>query len=321
MTRSSATGISPRTASSSGDDSVVEQWVEWGVDMLKLDFITPGSPQNGANLACDSSAAVKAYQSAIKKTGKQIRLDISWKLCRNDEWLPVWSSLTESMRTDQDNNNYGHNTFMAWDVCQRAINNYRQFIGLQAQRNVPVTIYPDMDNLFAGNPEGLTGVNDTIRRTVMHHWLGAGANLILGSDMTAIDELGWSLITSDQSIAASEFFALYPMQPRNPGTGGNSAKQLQAWIAGPSDETGEAYVLIANYGPDQGQGGFGTQIYGNQKVTVSLADLGIADSHWTFTDIWGGNSTKVSTAYTAYLSEGASQLLHLKKSNCIKRQL
>jgi alpha-galactosidase len=293
-------------------DSVIELWASWGMDMLKLDFLTPGSPQNGANLACDNSAAVRAYKAAIEKTGKQIRLDLSWKLCRNETWLPVWSELSESMRTDQDLDNYGTNTLMAWQVGQRAIENYRQYIGLQAQRNVPITIYPDMDNLFVANAENLTGVNDIKRATVMNHWLGAAANLILGVDMTRIDALGEKLITSKESVAAAKFFAQYPMQARNPGTGDNLARQLQAWIAGPSGN--EAYVLIANYGPDEGQGGFNTQLAGVQPVAVSLNDLGIAGKSWTFTDIWQGNSTKVSNSYTAWLDEGASQLLHLTKS-------
>lgn len=292
-------------------DSVVEQWAEWGVDMIKLDFVTPGSPQNGANLVCDSSEAVKMYRNAIEKSGRQMRLDISWKLCRNETWLPIWSGLAESMRTDQDLDNYGTNTLMAWSVGQRAIENYRQYIGLQAQRNVLITIYPDMDNLFTANSETLTGVNDIKRTTVMNHWLGAAANLILGGDLTQIDDLGRKLITSKESIAAANFFAQYPMQPRNPGTGDNVAKQLQAWIGGPSDR--DAYVLIANYGPDEGQGGFSTQVAGIQNVTVSLSDLGVDGTTWVFSDVWGGNSTEVSSSYTAWLDEGASQLLHLTK--------
>lgn len=292
-------------------DSVVEQWASWGVDMIKLDYITPGSPQNGANLVCDSSEAVKMYQNAIKKSGRQMRLDISWKLCRNETWLPVWSELADSMRTDQDLDNYGTNTLMAWSVGQRAIDNYRQYIGLQAQRNVPLTIYPDMDNLFTANGETLTGVNDFKRTTIMNHWLGAGANLILGGDLTQIDELGYKLITSKESTTAAAFFARYPMQPRNPGTGNNLARQLQAWIAGPSRT--EAYVLIVNYGPDEGQGGFNTQLVGIQNLTVSLSDLGISGASWTFTDIWNGNSTKVSQSYNVWLDEGESQLLHLSR--------
>ncbi|KAL7953974.1 glycoside hydrolase family 27 protein [Trichoderma compactum] len=295
-------------------DSVVAQWASWGVDMLKLDFMTPGRPSNGANIACDSSAAVKAYQKAIAKSGRKIRLDISWKLCRNETWLPVWSDFTESMRTDQDLDNYGTSTLMAWQVNQRAIENYRQYIGLQAQRDVPITIYPDMDALFTVNPEHLAGVNDSIRTTVQNHWLGAAANLVIGGDMQQIDALGLRLTTSEQSIAAADFFAQYPMQPRNPGTGSNAAKQLQAWIGGPSNNH-EAYVLLVNYGPDLGNGGFGTQLYGSQKVTVSLKDLGISGSTWTFTDVWTGKSTRVTGAYSVSLTEGASQLLRLTKSH------
>ncbi|EHK42424.1 glycoside hydrolase family 27 protein [Trichoderma atroviride IMI 206040] len=294
-------------------DSVVDLWASWGVDMIKLDYITPGSPQNGAMLGCQNSDAVVAYQKAIAKTGKDIRLNISWKLCRNETWLPVWNGLAESMRTDQDINNYGHETFLAWSVAQRAIDNYRQYIGLQAQQNKPITIYPDMDNLFAANAERLTGVNDSMRTTVMNHWLGAGANLILGNDLTQTDDLGYKLLTSSQSTAAANFFAKYPMQPRNPRTGNNLAQQLQAWIGGPSDNGKEAYVLIANYGPDQGSGGFGTHLYGRQAVTVSLAGLGLSCSGWKFTDVWSGNSTHVNNYYTAYLTEGESQLLHLTK--------
>lgn len=290
-------------------NSLIELWASWGVDMIKLDFVTPGSPYNGANLVCNNSAAVEAYQKAIANSGHQIRLDLSWKLCRNETYLPLWSSFAESMRTDQDIDNYGQDTFVAWQEVQRAIDNYRQYISLQKQRGVPITIYPDMDNLFVGNPENITGVSDTQRYTIMNHWLGAAANLIIGSDLTHLDDLGIKLLTSSQSSQAADFFAQYPMQPRNPGTGNNLAQQLQAWIAGPTDDN-KAYVLIANYGPDQGAGGFGTSVAGVQPVTVSLSDLGIQGT-WTFTDVWGGNSTTVSSSYTAYLDENESQLLSI----------
>jgi alpha-galactosidase len=292
-------------------DSLIELWTSWGVDMIKLDFVTPGSPWNGANLVCNNSAAVQFFHKAIENSGHQVRLDLSWKLCRNETYLPIWSSFAESMRTDQDIDNYGTNTFVAWQVVQRAIENYRQYILLQKQRNVPITIYPDMDNLFVANPENLTGVSDMQRTTIMNHWLGAGANLVLGSDLRNIDALGTKLLTSSQTIQAANFFAQYPMQPRNPGSGNNLPKQLQAWIAGPSDEN-EAYVLLVNYGPDEGNGGFGTSLNGIQNVSISLNDLGITVKSWKFSDVWRGNTTKVSSSYTAYLAESESQLLHLQ---------
>ncbi|RFU31432.1 hypothetical protein B7463_g4907, partial [Scytalidium lignicola] len=289
-------------------DSLIELWTSWGISMVKLDFITPGSPQNGANLVCDNSAAATAFHKAIENSGRQVRLDLSWKLCRNETWLPFWSSVAESMRTDQDIDNYGQNTFVAWQQVQRAIENYRQYILLQKQRNTAITIYPDMDGLFVANSQNQTGVDDKSRVTIMSHWIGAAANLILGSDMTNVDELGLKLLTSDASAASSRFTAQYPMQPRNPGTGNNLAKQLQAWIAGPSPQ-GEAYVLITNLGPDQGQGGFGTSLTGTQAVTVSWADLGITGGKWSVTDVWNGNKTTATGSYTAYLSENESQFL------------
>jgi alpha-galactosidase len=292
-------------------DSLIELWASWGVDMIKLDFVTPGSPYNGANLVCNNSAAVEAYHNAIKQSKRQIRLDISWKLCRNETYLPLWGRFAESIRTDQDIDNYGQDTFVAWQEVQRAIDNYRQYIALQKQRNVAITLYPDMDNLFVGNPANVTGVSDTQRITIMNHWLGAAANLIIGSDLTELDTLGLQLLTSPQSAALATFSAQYPMQPRNPGSGNNLAQQLQAWIAGPS-EANETYVILANYGPDEGAGGFGTSLAGVQALTVSLSDLGISGQNWIFTDVWNGNSTVVSETFTAYLDEYGSQLLHLQ---------
>ncbi|CAL5873914.1 uncharacterized protein PFLUO_LOCUS8198 [Penicillium psychrofluorescens] len=292
-------------------DSLIELWTSWGIEMIKLDFLTPGSPSNGANLVCNNSAAVEAYHKAIENSGKQIRLDISWKLCRNETYLPLWSSFAESMRTDQDIDNYGTNTFLAWQVVQRAIENYRQYISLQKERNVPITIYPDMDNLFVCNPQNLTGVSDAERVTIMNHWLGAGANLVLGCDLRHIDALGTKLLTSSQSVSFANFASNYPMQPRNPGTGNNLAQQAQAWIGGP-DDTSNAYVLLVNYGPDQGSGGFNTSLSGIQEVTISLKDLGISGKQWKFTDVWNSNSSTVSDSFTAYLGEGESQLLYLE---------
>ena len=141
----------------------------------------------------------------------------------------------------------------------------------------------------------------------------------IGTGLLLRQRKGRKLLTGPQTVAAANFFAKYPMQPRNPGTGNNLAQQLQAWIGGPSDSGKEAYVLITNLGPDLGASGFSQQLYGAQKVTVSLEDLGIAGSTWRFTDVWAGNSSKVTASYTAYLTEGASQLLHLTSCSGKKR--
>ncbi|KAI9667392.1 MAG: hypothetical protein M1821_000207 [Bathelium mastoideum] len=295
-------------------NSVVDLFADWGVDLIKLDYITPGSPDNGGNLPPNNSGSVIAYHNAIQQASRTMRLDISWKLERNHTFFHIWESNADSMRTDQDVNNSGSTTFVAWATIQRAIDNYRDFISrvVSTESDQPLAIYPDMDNLYIGNKESITGVSDIQRQTIATHWIGAAANLITGSDLTRLDALGVKLLTDPAGQDVSNFTARYPMQARNPGTGRNDSKQLQAWIAGPDDGgDGRAIVVLANYGPDQGQGGFGTYIQGSQAVKATWEDLGLSGVY-EVSDIWAHK--RLGTAHKeveAVLAEGESRLLSL----------
>lgn len=280
---------------------------------MKLDFVTPGSPDNGQSLPTDQSGTVIAWHNAIKNNGSQIRLDISWKLDRTQKYFDIWNSNADSMRTDQDLNNSGSSTLVSWGTVQRAIENYRQWVIAGLQFFDELNVYPDLDNLLSGNPENISGLSNGQRTTVSTHWLGAGANLILGNDMTTLDDFGKSLLTNTQALQVADFTAQFPMQPRNPGSGGQNAAQLQAWIAGPSP-SGEAVVVLTNLGPDNGQGGFSTQTSGVQTVTATWGDLGIS-GQFNVQDIWNNKSLgTVSDQVSAQLDEGASVLLHLTKA-------
>ncbi|CEJ91245.1 hypothetical protein VHEMI06969 [[Torrubiella] hemipterigena] len=294
-------------------NSVVDQFAKWGVDFIKLDFITPGSPDNGQHLPEDQSAAVPAWREAIRQSSRPMRLDISWKLDRREKYFRIWDANSESMRTDQDINNGGEHTFIRWATVQRAIDNYRQWIVAALPIFDQLSVYPDLDNLYAGNDANITGVSDTQRRTIMTHWIAAGANLITGSDLARIDKLGLELLTNRDALAVADFTAKYPMQPRNPGSGGQAAKQLQAWVAGP-DASGRAVVVLANYGPDQGQGGFrGNGLKGKQKLSVSWSDLGISSSR-KVKNVWTGKDLGMQKdSLTFTLGEGESVLLWAKK--------
>jgi alpha-galactosidase len=295
-------------------DSVVAQFAEWGVDFIKLDFITPGSPQNGVTLPANESLGVVAYHNAIVNSGRQMRLDISWKLARDPTDFSIWSSNADSFRTDQDINNAGSTTFVAWATVQRAIDNYRQYIVLHTGQDETLSIYPDMDNLYMGNSGAEDGLTDDERFTIMSHWIGAASNLITGNDLTNLDDTGKSILTDPEALAVADFAAQFPMRPRNPGTGAGDAQQLQAWIGGP-DDTGKVFVILANYGPDQGQSGFNTTLTGVQNVTVSQSDLGIS-GNFTVRDVWMGEDLAPFTEQlTASLDEGQSLLVVMTPSN------
>lgn len=294
-------------------DSVVALFASWGVDFIKLDFITPGSPDNGVTLPANESQAVIAYHNAINKSGRQMRLDISWKLARDQTDYSIWEGNADSMRTDQDINNSGKDSdsFTAWATVQRAIDNYRQYISLHTSQDEVISIYPDMDNLYVGNAAPEDGVTDDERFTIMSHWFGAASNLILGNDLTNLDATGKAILTNTEALSVADFAAQHPMRPRSPGTGDSTSQQLQAWIGGPDSSSGNAFVLLVNYGPDQGQGGFNTTLTGVQNVTVTWSDLGISGA-FNVQDVWKNQNLGVlSESLNASLDEGQSLLVTL----------
>ena len=87
-----------------------------------------------------------------------------------------------------------------FSTVQRAIERYRVFVNSVAQGLVsdspaaPVGIRPDMDNMFVANPLGLSGLHPAQRQTMAMYWIGAGANLFEGGDLTRMDSLGEKLL-------------------------------------------------------------------------------------------------------------------------------
>jgi alpha-galactosidase len=297
--------------------------------------MTPGSPDAGETLPANNSLVAVAYHHAIQQCGRQMRLDLSWKLDRDNinDW-GIWQANADSLRTDQDINNSGESTLVSFATVQRAIENYRIFINQQEEdpgrQGKPIMIRPDMDNMFTGNPESLTGLTDQERYTVAIHWVGAGANMITGSDLTNIDTLGQELLYDSELSSMAAFTSNYAMQPKNPFDttlpGSQASEQLQAWIAGPDSDNENAVVVLANYGPDQGQGGFGTSLQGTQLVNISLGMLGIAagqpngQDSWNVRRVLGGGGQggpdhtdlgATSTFMASNLGPGESALYHL----------
>lgn len=297
--------------------------------------MTPGSPSPGESLPANNSLAAVAYYKAIQQCGRRIWLDLSWKLDRDNinDWK-IWQSNADSLRIDQDINNSNKSTLMSFDKVQRAIENYRVFINQQVEaksrQGKPIMIRPDMDNLYTGNSESLTGLADQERRLIAIHWACTGGNLVTGSDLSNIDTLGKTLLYDKELLSIAAFTSQYPMQPKNPfgstQPGSQASEQLQAWIAGPDRDKKSAVVVLANYGPDQGEGGFGSNLQGVQFLNVSLGILGIAagqpsgHNSWNIRRILGGGGQSgpdytdlgtTSNFVASSLSPGESALYYL----------
>ncbi|KAI1098119.1 glycoside hydrolase [Jackrogersella minutella] len=296
-------------------DSVVELFNSWDVDFVKLDYVTPGSDYlegtSGDTKPANDSASVACMHNAIMKYAPNMELDISWKLEREQPFWDLWQHNADTIRVDRDIN-FGPNP-VTWGPTQRTIEQYRVFINQQVldstRQNKPIMIRPDMDNLLVATPNNSSAWSgySTIERyaqTIL--WIGAGANLINGCDMTKVDDL----------------------VPKNPSSsqdpGGPNASQLQAWIAGP-DDNGTAVVILSNLGPDQcwdSECSYNTQVPGDQLVNVTLDDLGIGGDTWFVRRVLGGggrggeDATDIGVAddsLASWLSEHESVLYKLQK--------
>lgn len=193
------------------------------------------------------------------------------------------------MRTDQDLNG-GSGVQTQWSTVQRAIEQYREYI-LQVANDssVILTIYPDMDNLFVGNNGSSSGLTNNQRQTVMTHWIGAGANLIIGSNMTALDDFGRALLTNRRALeVANNLTSRYPMRPTQGNNNPSRGRQGQIWLAGPTDGSQMAAVVVANYGNSGNNNLFDpipTQSWWSYNFT--FGDIGFdADATYAVEDVW-----------------------------------
>lgn len=93
-------------------------------------------------------------------------------------------------------------------------------------------IRPDMDSTYIGNPQSFSGISDVQRYSMAIHWIGAGANLVTGSDQTTRDSLGYELMYNEEAMTIADFMSQWLMQPRNPSgwgiAGAGASMQLQA---------------------------------------------------------------------------------------------
>jgi len=273
-------------------------------------------------LPWDTSGDVAAYHQAIQnlggggknRFGRPMRLDISWRLDFDDNkaWN-TWKSNADSLRLDRDD--ISSESPAEFGPIQRTVERYRRWINQQAlnpaRRDQPIMIRPDMDNLWVGNKEGhqFSKLTDVQRYTQAILWVGAGANLITGSDMNSIDDIGKKLLFDDEEFMdIAGFTSNWPMVPRNtddtPTPGGGDARQLSAWIAGPNDE-GTAVVILSNLGEDQclGNGAnddcsYGTEWHDVHLVSISLENLGIGGDDWFVRRVSGGGSKNAGSDHT-----------------------
>ncbi len=208
-------------------NSVVALFASWGVDLIKLDGVTPGS--DSYNLSIDNRDDVAAWSNAITASGRPIWLTISWDL--DEDYLSVWQQYANARRIDQDVECEGD--------CSKLTNwprIYERFRDLPGWENASgrTVGWNDLDSLelINGAADGLT--NDE-KRSALGLWALANAPLILGGDLQNVDSFGKQLLSNDEVLAIDQT--------------GKPAKQvldgdLEVWVSNLGD--GTYYIGIFN---------------------------------------------------------------------------
>lgn len=181
-------------------DSIVDLFESWGgVDLLKIDGVSPGSGHNditGGNYRYDNRADIAAYDKAFQATGRHVEIQVSWSI--DQDYISDFQQSADSWRTDFDVECYC-SSLTTWSAASNRLDNALDW----AEHAGPETGWSNLDSLIAG-PNPLSGLTDEERRTVVSIWSIASSPLYLGDDLRDLDRYGLKLVTNRDVLAVDQ---------------------------------------------------------------------------------------------------------------------
>lgn len=177
-------------------NSVVALFASWGIDLIKLDGVTPGSDSNG--LAIDNRADVAAWSKAIAASHRPIWLTVSWDL--DEDYLSVWQQYANGRRINQDVECESRcSTLTNWP---RIYERFRDLPGWENAASAALG-WNDLDSLDVGDG-ALDGLTNDEKRSAVTLWALANAPMYLGGDLTQLDSFGKQLVSNDDVLAIDQ---------------------------------------------------------------------------------------------------------------------
>ncbi len=208
-------------------NSVVALFASWGVDLIKLDGVTPGSYSDG--LSIDNRADVAAWSKAIAASGRPIWLTISWAI--DQDYLNDFLPYQNARRIEDDIECEGRcGTLTDW---QRIYQRFRDLPGWQNSAS-PSLGWNDLDSLDIGDGT-LDGLTNDEKRTAVSLWAMANAPMYLGGDLTKLDSFNKELVSNDEVITIDQ-----SGKPAKQVLGGD----LPVWVSSLGNHT--YYVALFN---------------------------------------------------------------------------
>lgn len=258
-------------------NSWADQLASWGVDYLKLDGVGDWDVPD-----------VQHWSQALNQTGRTIHFELSNSLDIAN--AATWRQYANGWRVDGDIECYCSGSSFPltnWNnVAQRFgdLPNWADHAGRGG--------WNDPDSLEIGNGAD-TGLTLDERRTQLTLWAIAAAPLVLGSDLTQMDNDDLALLTNDEVMAVD--------QRGNAARPVDRLTQRQTWATANPD--GSYTVALFNL-----TGSAAT-------VTARWSDLGFSGSA-SVRDLW--SHTELGTAtdtFSSTLAAHASKLLKVVPSN------
>ncbi|MEV6424662.1 CBM35 domain-containing protein [Streptomyces sp. NPDC051662] len=260
-------------------DSVAQLLADQGVDFLKLDGVGPGSFKGGENY--DNRADVKAWRTALDRTGRPIEFTLSWSL--SHRYADTWKRYSNGYRIDTDVECYC-DTLVTWDNSVKQ----RWHDVVQWIDDAGPGHWNNLDSVNVGNGQ-MDGLTKAERQSYMTLWAIEAAPLYIGDDLTKLDPYGLSLLTNDEVIAINQ--AGRPAKPV-----GQSSEQ-QTWYARNAD--GSYTVALFNLANAPA------------SANADFRDLGISGAAQV-RDVWSGTELgRLDGEFSAALPAHGSRLLRV----------
>ncbi len=240
-------------------DSVFALIASWGVDLVKVDDLS--------RPYLDNQAEVEAVRAAIDHTGRPIVLSLS----PGETIVAAVEHVIRHANMWRISDDFWDD----WPALRGQFDRLRKWASYCGAGH-----FPDADMLpFGVLDQGrrTTRFTRDEQRAVMTLWSIARSPLIMGGDLTKLDEFTRSLLTADEVIAVDQH-----------STGGHelfNREGLIAWVADPPG-SGDRFVALFNarerIPPNPPSGDTGRP---GVPVAVRLADLGFA-GRCRVRDLW-----------------------------------
>lgn len=278
-------GVKDTPAGQAWYDSLLSQYAGWGVDLLKVDCISDHPYK---------ADEIRMIRRAIDKTGRAIVLSLSPGPTNLDHAEEV-GQLANMWRISDD----------IWDLWAnpkpwpRTVSSQFATTAAWAPSSKPGT-WPDADMLPLGELRPVPGegqarstrLTPTEQQTMLTLWAMARSPLILGANLTLLDEPTFRLLTN-RDVLAIDQTATRSGQVLHSG-------DIIAWTADLPD--GTQALAIFNVGE------------GVITITTSFEAYGLDDATYHVKDAWTGKALgKLKSIENLSLEPHASTLLLLKK--------